>query len=369
MSNLIIYSVADKNDKFSDSKDHQRLAKSHSSPPVRTQIIHSANKPNESNNSSSSLRDRGRSSSDSSSASSRKNSNTVQPSHHSFIPEEKPEPKSTVKEHEAQTKRSKRKPHDASRKPQRVTTYEEPQEPVIEPVTEVLCDPYDRSQMEKLRQERIQKQKSKFEYNDDSEKQKSRKKSKTSQKSKEQHRVLQKENSCGSSNAEDDERVDEKPPGFTTVKLKGKKKSESPSMYPSYNGHLDKLDDFSLTEPLIQSKDMRPKSKPEYKTKAPPRKKTATYHEKERLMMDTPTSPHAIAAAIFDAALMKNKKKGKNSKKSSASGPASPSALSNSSRSSSHSSVASEPNKYGERARSATPSGLLHGRFYFAVDC
>ncbi|XP_057312609.1 transmembrane protein 131-like isoform X2 [Hydractinia symbiolongicarpus] len=300
--------VADKNDKFSDPKDHQRLAKSHSSPPVRTQIIHSANKPNESNYSSSGLRDRGRSSSDSSSASSRKNSNTVQPSHHSFIPEEKPEPRSTVKEHETQTKRSKRKPHDASRKPQRVTTYEEPQEPVIEPVTEVLCDPYDRSQMEKLRQERIQKQKSKFEYNDDSEKQKSRKKSKTSQKSKEQHRVLQKENSCGSSNAEDDERVDEKP-GFTTVKLKGKKKSESPSMYPSYNGHLDKLDDFSLTEPLIQSKDMRPKSKPEYKTKAPPRKKIATYHEKERLMMDTPTSPHAIAAAIFDAALMKNKKK------------------------------------------------------------
>ena len=282
-----------------------------------------------------------------------------------MIPEEKPEPKSA--KDPADTPRSRTKNTKRSYEPIRNTSkyerFEEPRETVI--ITEEIRDPWDREQIEKVRIER-QKQKNKYENIEEGEKQKTRKKSKVHKK--EQHRTLQKENSNGSSNAEDDQRIDEKPIGFTTVQGKTKTKKKIVDMpTPIYYGNtLDNLDEISLSGPRPDGKDIpRHSNRSEYRTKSHPRKKLP--FQQEKLIMDTPTSPHAIAAAIVEAALVKSqqKKKSKKNEKSSGSGPNSPSGLSASSRSSSYSSIVGELTKLGERARSATPSGLLHGKCYF----
>ena len=172
---------------------------------------------------------------------------------------------------------------------------------------------------------------------------------------------MQKENSNGSVNADDD-RNEEKPPGFTTVQGKAKTKKKMADIpTPTYYGNtLDKLDEISLSGPRPDGKDIQRKSsKTEHKTKQS-RKKVP--FQPEKLIMDTPTSPHAIAAAIVEAALVKSQQKKKTKNKGeNSSGPTSPSGLSASSRSSSYSSIVGELSKLGERTRSTTPSGILHG--------
>ena len=80
--------------------------------------------------------------------------------------------------------------------------------------------------------------------------------------------------------------------------------------------------------------------------------------------MDIPTSPHAIAAAIVEAALVKSQQKKKSKSKHEklvGSAPTSPTGLSASSRSSSYSSIVCEVAKTSggeQRARSTSPSGI-----------
>lgn len=279
--------------------------------------------------------------------SSRKNSEV------SIIPEEKPEQK--VKEpQDIPTKRAKRKQQDTSSR-LNTKSYQEPQEPKI--VTEEISDPWE-------------KQKIRHDHDDD--KQKRSKRSKASHKKDSTHPGLEKKNSNGSSAGDEYEaHADEKPLGFTTIENSKPKLKKNNSLPASAFSHtMDKLDEISLNGPKPDGKDYPKKTtKAEYnKTnnhnsegKHQRTKKTPFHQEKERLMMDTPTSPHAIAAAIFDAALVKkSQQKKKNGKKTSSSKSKRPdsssSDLSASSRSSSYSSI---PNEGKERARSATPSGSV----------
>ena len=284
---------------------------------------------------------RTRTNSDSSSNSSRKNSST-------FVPEEKPEPKMAKEPTDTPKRTKQRRTYDSNRSTPRTNVNAEIPEPVI--VMEEIRDPWDRDLMGKAR---LDRQRIKVNNTDEL---RNRKKSKTGAKKEQTHRNLQKENSNSTG---EDERVDEKPSGFTTVESKGrvKKKAEltQSNSYPITGGtsHLDKLDEISLSGPRPDVKEQQRKNtKNENKQKH--RKKVP--HDKERLVMDTPTSPHAIAAAIVDAALQQKKKKNRGSKgETSPSSPTSPAGLS--SRSSSYSSIISDVTKNGDIGRSYSPRG------------
>ena len=330
--------------RLTKSSSHSLVSKSNSNP-IKTHQ-HSAV--------SSVTKDRNNSSSDCSSTSvpSRKNSEVR-------ISEEKPEVKAVKETQDTPPKRQKRKPHDISRGNSKSNLYQEPLEPKI--VTEEISDPWEK---QKLRHD-----------HDDEKHSKNRKRSKANQK-KDTHSIhpgLEKKNSNGSSAGDDEEHITiPKPFGFTFIEHRARlKKTNS---FPPPSGHsMDKLDEISLNGPKPDMKDYPRKTqktgdymKTNKQQQQQRTKKSAFHQEKERLMMDTPTSPHAIAAAIFDAALVKKsqqkKKDGKKSalgKVSRASCSSSSSDLSTSSRSSSHTSIASEGK---EKARSATPSGFMHGK-------
>ena len=212
-----------------------------------------------------------------SSVPSRKNSET-----NSSVHDEKPDTKNGLKEPNTPPKRNKRK-QESHRPNGRYTMYQEPTEPKI--VTEEISDPWEKRKLKELEDEK-----------------KNRKKSKpTKKEATAHHAALHKENSNGSS-VEDDHQ-DEKPHGFTTVeKVKNRKRME-------YSGHgtMDKLDEISLSGPRPDGRETYPRKTTARQevlknNKMNRAKKTAYHHEKERLMTssDTPTSPHAIAAAIVD---------------------------------------------------------------------
>lgn len=369
--NLFFRRITDKKDKNnsettlhhrvtkSSSSSHSAVTKSNSNP-----LKHHQDSIVTNNTASSNNKDRKGSLSDCSttSTSSRKNSEVC------IIPEEKPESKAKEPQ-ETPPKRAKRKTHDTMSRSSNLkfSAYQEPQEPKI--VIEELSDPWEK---QKLRQDH------------EDEKHKKSKRSKASHHKKEtshqpSHPGLEKKNSNDSSLGDEYEpHVEEKPFGFTTVennKAKLKKHNSFPSASSSHT--MDKLDEISLNGPKPDGKEYPKKmTKAEYtkstttnnSSKQLRPKKTPFYQEKERLMMDTPTSPHEIAAAIFDAALVKkSQQKKKNGKKPPSSKPpsrpnSSSSDLSSSSRSSSYSSIANEGK---ERARSATPSGSVQGNLVF----
>jgi len=282
--------ITDKKEKY-DSKSHLRLSKATSLPatssPKTTSPVVKLN--------TSETRDR--TNSESSTGSSRKDSSTV-------VPEERIEQKLVKEPADTPPKRtSRRRTHDHMRNTTRVRQYEEPREPVI--VTEEIRDPWERDLMEKVRSQRLK--------TSGGDELRNRRKSKSVKKEEANHRSLQKENSNGSSN-NDEERIEEKPVGFTTVEGKGKVKKKMDlihsNSYPLQGSNtLDRLDEISLSGPRPDGKEQPRKPIKSNESKSKNRKKLP--HQHDRLVMDTPTSPHAIAAAIVEAALVKSQQKKK----------------------------------------------------------
>ena len=304
--------------------------------------------------------------SESSSASSRKSSVSTPPM--SVSSEEKPE--KSVKNNnnsssESPPLRQRNKKKSQHNNDNKKSKQVETSEPVI--VTEEIRDPWERDLIEKFRTDQ-QKKEAKIvqQASNDDEKQ-SKKKSKNSKKE------LQKENSSGSTPDEDD--MEDKSDGFHVVESKSssktkKQKPEAPSaLFNGTGGTMDKLDEISLSGPKPDIATQK-YGKNESKAKAPAKKRISSpdsfQRYEDKYVANTPTSPHALAAATVEAAVVKSmqnkKKKGKIEKSLSAgnNGPVSPQSLSDGSRSSSYSSIVSEVTKEG--GRSSTPSGLLTGK-------
>ena len=349
---FLIFRISDKKEKYNESKLHQRATKSNSCPMSSKVNNHPVLKRSDSINSTSSSCNRENSThfSDSSNSSSRKNSNTNSPQPCPIL-ELKPESK-------IESKRSKRKIVDVNRSQ---VKYEiiQPNEPTI--VTEEIRDPWERDLIEKTKLEQ-KKLKNKHDFNEES--QKTKKKSKISLKKESiKHSPLQKE----IKNKSDEDVVIEKSNGFKTVENKLKSKKRSDTITPTHHNSgntLDKLDEISLSGPRPDGKENQRKflkSEPPKVAKQPiiSRKKVPNQFDRDRLMMETPTSPHAIAAAIVDAALVKSQQKKKTKDKGDRlnSGSAFPLSDDNYCNSCNH-----ESNKLNEKARSPTPSGLMHGK-------
>ena len=152
-------------------------------------------------------------------------------------------------------KRTKQRRSHDNRSTPRTNVNSETPEPVI--VMEEIRDPWDRDLMEKAR---LDRQRIKVNNTDEL---RNRKKLKTAAKKEQTHRILQKENSNSTG---EDEKVDEKPSGFTTVENKSrvKKKAEltQSNSYPITGGtsHLDKLDEISLSGPQPDVKEQQRKN-------------------------------------------------------------------------------------------------------------
>ena len=172
----------------------------------------------------------------------------------------------------------------------------------------------------------------------------------------------------------EEENVDHDP-SFITVgpksSQKSRKSTKTDNLIYSYGGSLDKLDEISISGPRPEVRDTTNLQKPsksemsktdrKHGQKRKSSQPTPTsahgkilYDANGKVIFDTPTSPHAIAAAVVEAALEKSlgskhkKGKGKLEKASSAgSTPTSPASLSGSSRSSSYSSIVSNDGANG----------------------
>ncbi|XP_047126881.1 transmembrane protein 131 isoform X1 [Hydra vulgaris] len=297
--------ITDKKDKYNETKLHQRASKSNSCPvskvnnqPVlkRSDSITSI--------SSSCTRENSTQFSDSSNSSSRKNSNANSPQ--PCILELKPDTK-------LESKRSKRKIVDLNKSHTKCETSDS----II--ITEEINSSWEQNLVEKTVDQKKLKSKS-----DNEDSQKTKKKMQHIKKETVKH--FQKEVVI---NKLDENMFVEKSPGFKTVENKAKpKKRTDIAAAPYYTppgNTLDKLDEISLSGPRPDGKENQKKSEkfiksePQkvYKQPAVSRKKTSNQFDRDRLIMDTPSSPHAIAAAIVDAALIKSQPKKKNKDKGS----------------------------------------------------